>query len=144
MRSVILAVLLLVASCSGAEYKCLNQTGRTFNARPDTLLPLNNYTVTIRTTDFVKSVSSETRETKLGNTVGIIKQTRADNSMQWIFRDNDYIFHDGLSFASSVPFFFVLALFMLVIGAAIGVGVAFFLWKRQRGGGGGLSYQVFE
>lgn len=37
---------------------------------------------------------------------------------------------------------FVLAVFMLLLGAGIGVGGMFFMWKRQRIAG--LAYQVFE
>ncbi|VDK31589.1 unnamed protein product [Gongylonema pulchrum] len=37
---------------------------------------------------------------------------------------------------------FVLGFFMLLLGAAIGVGVVYFVWKRQHLGS--LAYQVFE
>ncbi|MFH4977574.1 hypothetical protein AB6A40_004283 [Gnathostoma spinigerum] len=36
----------------------------------------------------------------------------------------------------------ILAIFMLILGGAIGVGVAFFIYKRQHLSG--LAYQVFE
>lgn len=37
---------------------------------------------------------------------------------------------------------FVLGFFMLLLGGAIGVGIVYFIWKRQRFTG--LAYQVFE
>ncbi|VIO95781.1 Uncharacterized protein BM_BM7191 [Brugia malayi] len=37
---------------------------------------------------------------------------------------------------------FVLGFFMLLLGAAFGVGIVYFIWKRQRFSG--LAYQVFE
>ncbi|EFO24229.2 hypothetical protein LOAG_04260 [Loa loa] len=37
---------------------------------------------------------------------------------------------------------FVLGFFMLLLGAALGVGIVYFIWKRQRFSG--LAYQVFE
>uniref|UniRef100_A0A915Q177 Uncharacterized protein n=1 Tax=Setaria digitata TaxID=48799 RepID=A0A915Q177_9BILA len=37
---------------------------------------------------------------------------------------------------------FVLGFFMLLLGAALGVGTVYFIWKRQRFSG--LAYQVFE
>uniref|UniRef100_A0A0N4VDU1 ABC transporter permease n=1 Tax=Enterobius vermicularis TaxID=51028 RepID=A0A0N4VDU1_ENTVE len=37
---------------------------------------------------------------------------------------------------------FILAMFMLLLGGAVGAGVVLFLWKRQRIDS--LAYQVFE
>uniref|UniRef100_A0A0N4UEW5 Lectin n=1 Tax=Dracunculus medinensis TaxID=318479 RepID=A0A0N4UEW5_DRAME len=37
---------------------------------------------------------------------------------------------------------FVLGFFMLLIGITTGIGVMFFIWRRQRLSG--LAYQVFE
>lgn len=37
---------------------------------------------------------------------------------------------------------FVLGFFMLLLGAALGIGIVYIIWKRQRFSG--LAYQVFE
>lgn len=37
---------------------------------------------------------------------------------------------------------FVLGFFMLLLGTVFGVGIVYFIWKRQRFTG--LAYQVFE
>lgn len=69
----------------------------------------------------------------------IAQKSLGDIPSTWNGQTAPTIVKEGYSGGSM----FVLALFMLIIGAGIGVGVAFFLWKRQRGGGG-LTYQVFE